>query len=128
MKGLEYMFKKNDLILLGGIFIIALVVIVIINFTKTEGDNIVILKDGKVYETLDLNKNTTFTITEDNGAYNIITIQDGWVFMTEADCRDKICVKHSKIRYNGESIVCLPHKLVVEIHNGESNDVDIIAK
>jgi len=128
MKGLEYMFKKNDLILLGGIFIIALVVIVIINFTKTEGDNIVILKDGKVYETLDLNKNTTFTIKEDNGAYNIITIQDGWVSMTEADCPDKICVKHSKIHYNGESIVCLPHKLVVEIHNGENNDVDIIAK
>ena len=128
MKGLEYMFKKNDLILLGGILIISLVVIVIINFTKTEGDKIVILKDGKVYETLDLNKNTSFTITEDNGAYNIITIQDGWVFMTDADCPDKICVKHSKIHYNGESIVCLPHKLVVEIHNGETNDVDIIAK
>ena len=128
MKGLEYMFKKNDLILLGGILIISLVVIVIINFTKTEGDKIVILKDGKVYETLDLNKNTTFTMKEDNGAYNIITIQDGWVSMTEADCPDKICVKHSKIHYNGESIVCLPHKLVVEIHNGENNDVDIIAK
>jgi len=128
MKGLEYMFKKNDLILFGGIFIIALVVIVIINFTKTEGDKIVIIKDGKVYETLDLNKNTTFTIKEDNGAYNTITIQDGWVSMTEADCPDKICVKHSKIHYNGESIVCLPHKLVVEIHNGENNDVDIIAK
>ena len=128
MKGLEYMFKKNDLILLGGILIISLVVIVIINFTKTEGDKIVIIKDGKVYETLDLNKNTTFTMKEDNGSYNIITIEDGWVSMTEANCPDKICVKHSKIHYNGESIVCLPHKLVVEIHNGENNEVDIIAK
>jgi len=128
MKGLEYMFKKKDLILLGGILIISLVVIVIINFTKTEGDKIIIIKDGKVYETLDLNKNTTFTMKEDNGAYNIITIEDGWVSMTEANCPDKICVKHSKIHYNGESIVCLPHKLVVEIHNGENNEVDIIAK
>ena len=46
---------------------------------------------------------------------SFIEIKDGEVSVKEADCPDKICVNHKKISNVGESIICLPHKLVIEI-------------
>ena len=43
--------------------------------------------------------------------------------MTEADCPDKICVNTGKISKIGETIVCLPHRVVVEIQ-GEVSQSD----
>ena len=41
--------------------------------------------------------------------------------MEAADCRDQICVRHRAVSAVGESIICLPHKLVVEITTGEAH-------
>ncbi len=46
---------------------------------------------------------------------NIISIKNGTVFMKEADCKHQICVKHKKIENAGESIICLPNRVVVTI-------------
>ena len=35
--------------------------------------------------------------------------------MKEADCPDQICRKHKAIDKSGETIVCLPHKVVIEV-------------
>ena len=55
---------------------------------------------------------------------NVLTIHDGSADMTEADCRDRICVSHAKIRKSGETIVCLPHKIVVEIVGEEDSGTE----
>ena len=44
--------------------------------------------------------------------------------MIEADCPDRLCVKQKAICKNGETIVCLPHKVVVEIRSQEENLLD----
>ena len=49
------------------------------------------------------------------GSYNLISVADGRVTMEAADCRDQICVRHRPISSDRENIICLPHKLVVEI-------------
>lgn len=62
---------------------------------------------------------------------NILVIRDGYADMTEADCRDRICVEHKPISRTGETIVCLPHKIVVEITDEEAGDnaeFDVIAQ
>ena len=122
------MLRKNDMILIGTIIIIAVAALVFFQLTKTDGARVVIAVDGETYKTLDLNKDTTINRTDDDGDENIIVIKDGKVKMTVANCPDKICVKHKSIHYNHETIVCLPHKIVVEIVDGEESDVDIIAK
>ncbi|MBQ9155690.1 MAG: NusG domain II-containing protein [Eubacterium sp.] len=66
-----------------------------------------------------------------DGWENILKIEDGRVSMVKADCPDKICVDHKPIRNVGETIVCLPHKLVVEIIDEggvEQTDFDVIAR
>lgn len=122
------MIKKKDLILAAVILIIALLAVIMITFTKVEGGEAVITVHGKIYKTLPLNEDDIVTVEDESGHYNVIEIKDGNVTMTEANCPDILCVKHRSIHYNHESIVCLPHKVVVEIQAGEENNIDAIAK
>ncbi len=121
------MIKKNDLILAGAILIIALAAVVFINVTKKEGAVVVVTIGGEVYKTLPLDEDTTLTIGDRQGDYNVLEIKEGEVTMTEANCPDKICVAHRSIHYDHESIICLPHGVSVEIRDGEKSDVDMIA-
>lgn len=59
--------------------------------------------------------------------YNLLVCQKGSIQMMQSSCPDKICVHHSSIERNGESIICLPHKLVVEITNGKEKELDGVA-
>lgn len=56
----------------------------------------------------------------ENVSYNILHITDGVVTMEASDCKDQICVGHKPIAKNRENIICLPHKLVVEIAGDSS--------
>lgn len=48
-------------------------------------------------------------------SYNLLAVSASGVSMESADCPDQICVHHIPISGAGESIICLPHKLAVEI-------------
>ena len=56
---------------------------------------------------------------------NTLIISEGKAWIEEAQCPDKICMHAGKISKNGETIVCLPNKVVVEIVNGADNEIDI---
>ncbi len=58
---------------------------------------------------------------------NVIAIKDGCVYMKEADCKNKICVNTGKINSPGQSIVCLPNRIIVEI-TGKEEGFDAVAK
>lgn len=121
------MFKKNDFILIGVVLLIGISAIFLINMTKTTGNKVLLIVKDKTVKTFPLNKDTTFTYRGDDGISNSFQIKNGYVVMLDADCPDKLCVKHKKIHYNHETIVCLPHKLVIEVVGGDTNDVDMIA-
>jgi hypothetical protein len=48
-----------------------------------------------------------------------LEISDGRVRMIDSACPDKLCVKTGWISSPGESIVCLPNRVVIEIRSGE---------
>ena len=58
----------------------------------------------------------------DGANYNILSVIDGVAVMEAADCADQICVHHKPVSSNRESIICLPHRLVVEIIGDEKSD------
>jgi len=96
-----------------------------------RGAEVKVSVNNKEYGTYSLDKNQTVTIGEDDWE-NILIIKDGKASMAKADCPDKICVNHAAISKKGETIVCLPHKVVVEVvdKNGtqDGNQIDIISK
>jgi hypothetical protein len=65
-----------------------------------------------------------------DSSYNLLVIEEGTVTMEAADCRDQICVHHIPISGSGESIICLPHKLVVTVNGKQDDDnaLDGVAK
>ena len=121
--------KKNDIILIGVLLAVALVMGIgywMLQGAATDNPVAVVTIDGEEYGRFPLDKDCQERITLANGAYNILTIQDGVADMTEASCPDKICVNHRDISKRGESITCLPNKVIIEIRNGESSDLDAI--
>lgn len=115
---------KRDIILVLSMVIIAAAAFLIINFAvKKDGSYAVIKVDGNVIKTLDLNSGeTTIEVNGYQGGVNKVVINDGKVSMTEADCPDELCVKTGKISSVGETIVCLPHRVVVEIKGSPDDD------
>lgn len=121
------MIKKNDFILIGVVILLCIGALVYFQLTKEEGSKVVITIDGEVYDTLDLNKETTLTVEGDNGIYNTFQVKDGAVDMIDASCPDLLCVKQKDIHYNHETIVCLPNKVVIEVISSVESEVDMIA-
>ena len=82
-----------------------------------------ILVDGQLSESMMLDKDDSHTINLDTG--NVICVENGYVYMKSAKCPDGLCVKQGKIDKIGESIICLPHKVVVRLvkaNNEQIND------
>jgi hypothetical protein len=46
--------------------------------------------------------------------------------MDSASCKNQVCVDHGAISLKGDSIVCLPNRVVVEI-KGEGGEADVIS-
>lgn len=119
--------KKNDIILIIVIAVIATAGILYMSWNKTVGDKVIIRVDGEIYKELPLNKDATLEIESVNGT-NLLVIKDGHADVVEASCPDALCVDQHDISHNGETIVCLPNKVVVEIQSKTDSELDIIVR
>ena len=75
-----------------------------------------------------LSADQTVPIIASDGVCNQIRIEEGTVYMEEADCPGQDCVKQGKISRGGQSIVCLPNKVTVEIRAGGQQELDDIVR
>ena len=62
-----------------------------------------------------LTKTTHYTYRDKDGHYNTITFEPKRVAITKANCSDQVCVRRGWIHKPGQTIVCLPHKVLIEI-------------
>ncbi len=84
-----------------------------------------IVQDNKILYRIDLcqEKDRTFRIEYPDGGWNDITIENSGIFVSDADCPDKTCVKSGKLRNENFPIICLPHRLVIRFsEQGERNE------
>ena len=86
------------------------------------GDKALVYQDGALLYTLDLRQDRMLTVTGPAGE-NTITVADGEVFVSHADCPDQICVQHGPLQKRGGPIVCLPNHLTIQwLHSSQSVD------
>ncbi len=102
--------KKGDKIITAVVLLTAVILIFVINFSNISGKTVVIKSENEILYEVSLSKNR---VIELDG--NTVEIKNGCVDVTKADCKNQICVKHKKISKKGESIVCLPNRVIVEI-------------
>ena len=70
-----------------------------------------ILSDGQVMHTVDLRIDREITVSTSHGN-NTVTVKDGKIAVTEADCPDHYCMQRGYCN-SGTQIVCLPNRLVI---------------
>lgn len=120
--------KRNDLILAGIVLVIAAFVIIYMNAIKKNGDTVIVKINGEEYKELPLEEDATLEIKGVNEGVNILVIKDGHADIIEANCPDKLCVRQKRIHYDGESLVCLPNKVVIEIKSDTESGIDAISR
>ena len=119
---------KKDLILLSGILLTAFLLWMVPSFfNREEPARVRIYQDGKQTADYPLGENLVTSISFEEEHYNLILIEDGKVSVADADCPDQLCVRQRSSSGNGESIICLPHRLVVQIESEEERKLDAIA-
>ena len=102
--------NRNDFVL-----ILVLLAVILIGFL------VVRLQRQKDAFTVDVSVNGTTVATYrldeeiDTWIDGYLVIQDGCARIEEADCPDKLCVKQGTVSKSGESLVCLPNRVVVAV-------------
>lgn len=79
-----------------------------------------VYSDGQLLYTLDLRVDQTHTVQTGRGT-NVITVKDGAVAVTEADCPDGYCMDRGFCS-GGAQIVCLPNRLVIQFTGKQEID------
>ena len=100
-------------------------------FNKGQGEKgarITVTVDSVEYGTYDLSTDQTIPIQIDGETANVLTIENGKAKMTDADCPDQLCVHQSAIDRTNETIVCLPHKVVVTVEGAADGEFDTVAQ
>ena len=116
--------KRNDWLLMAVIVLLAGIGLVAYHhFGKQDAKMVVVTVKGQVYGTYSLEKDREIYINDTN----ILAVKDGMADMTTADCPDQICVQHRVISKSGETIVCLPNQVIVEIVGGNDGENDAVA-
>lgn len=119
---MKKLFTKKDFILIVVILIVGVLGFIIIN-NADEGKTVIIKSDGKIIETISLTEDGYKT--EVNGV--VIYIEDGKAFVKESSCKDKVCVNSGELSKSGESAVCAPNGVSVEISGKSESSPDAIA-
>ena len=112
--------KKKEIIIITILLVISLGGIALFYYLNATDQplSVRVSRDGAIIATLPLSQDYSETYRNAAG-YNTLVISNGTATMTAADCPDQICVKTHGIKTPGETIVCLPHKLIVEIVTGD---------
>ena len=125
-KFLEDKKLRSDIILIGILLIISLSVLLFVFLTREEGAIADVYVDGVKVAEYPLSIDGVYYL---NNGSNVLVIENGTAYMREANCPDKFskngCVNTGKISYVGQTIVCLPNKIIVEIVGEGEGIVDV---
>lgn len=112
---------KTWIVIFAAVLIICAAAFLLLKGGGEHGTIAVIRIDGEIYKKIDLD---TVAVAYDmeiktEFGYNKLHIEHDGISVTEADCRDHICMDQGKVSRAGVPIVCLPHRLTIEIEGGD---------
>lgn len=116
---------RLDIIVIVLLLLVAVSLLLIVTLTKKSGNVVVVEIDGVISEEFPLSVDGVFTL---NGGTNTLVIENGEAYISYSDCPDHTCEKTGRIRYVGQTIVCLPNRLSVTVQGEQTeNGVDLIS-
>ena len=116
--------RRIDIIVIASLLLLSLAALLFVTLTRKEGAAVEITVDGDVVATYSLFVNGEYEL---NGGTNTLIIENGVAHMSYSDCPDHTCERKGKIRYSGQTIVCLPNKLTITIVGKTDESVDFMS-
>ena len=114
---------RNDILLAAVLLLLGGALALFLWLTRQTGGIVIVQIDGERVMELPLDEDRSLVLG--GGAHtNTLVIEGGKARVVEASCPDQICVRQGAVQYAGESIVCLPHKLVITVQGGAVSGVD----
>ncbi len=117
--------KKKEIAILAVVVAVVAAILLWMNLANQDGGRrLVITVDGEVYQEIVLTEDTNmeFRIQTPYG-YNDVVISNGVVDVVSADCKNQVCVETKPASRVYDKIVCLPHKVIIEIVS-DSDETD----
>lgn len=121
-------FKKMDYIIIVILIIFSFIPhFIYSNVASKNSKNLyaTIKVNGNVYTTIDLpvSSEKRLSISSDHGN-NTIIINGNEIKIVDADCKDKLCIEQGNISKIGNTLICLPNELIIEIKGDEYDSSD----
>ena len=106
------------------------VVLLLVSWLGSDpaGAKVIVRVQGEQVAAFSLAQDQTYEIAGADGGTNVLVIEQGTARIDSADCPDELCVQMGKIGRSGQSIICLPHQVVVEIQGGKEAEADAVAQ
>ena len=103
------LFRIWDIVLV--VILLALIVLTLVFvFTPEKGEKAEIYLDGEKVMTLSLDVDREIVLE-----HMTIIVEKGAIRVSDADCPDKICKARGTISKAGQSIVCVPNRIVIKV-------------
>ena len=115
---------KGDVILIVSLIVISLVMFVF-SFSGSEKLIAEIYVDGEKTHSIALSEVTeSYTVNEN---YCQLLIEKDGVSFVFSDCGDKLCIKRGKLKNQGDTMACVPEKVVVILKADGKEKIDGVA-
>ena len=115
---------RGDLLLLLALLLTAAALYILFR-PGGEGAWAVVTVDGQETARYPLGEDRTVTIGDAD--YNVLQISGRAAAVIDANCGDHTCINTGAVRREGETIVCLPHRLLIRIEGGTAAGLDGVA-
>ena len=123
--------KKGDLLLILLFLLLGAASWLYIWNLQSDRVTALIIQDGTILHELELATLTEpleLRIEDGRGGYNLVRAERGRICVLEANCPEQVDVLQGWISKPHESLVCLPHRLVIKIQGKEKSDIDGIVR
>lgn len=116
--------QRGDFLLIFVLLLFILLGAIYLYCLRPVGSFVCITVDGEFYGNYSLSQDRVEEIItgKNRDELNRVVISDGKVFVQEASCPDGICKNYRPIFRDGESIICLPHRVVITVESENSVD------
>ncbi len=115
---------RIDIIVISAILLVSLSLFAFAALTKKRGAVVVVEIDGVTVGEFSLNESRTCSL---NGGSNVLVIENGAAYLNFSDCPDHTCEKTGKIKYVGQTIVCLPNRLSITVKGDADGGIDLVS-
>ena len=119
--------NRNDIILIIVLSVFSALFTIYLFTVTQHGNKVLVYVDGQLTGEYPLDTDTEVTIMGYNGGNNVMSISNGRVRMSEASCTDRLCIHQGSISRAGQSIVCLPNRVILRIDGKETLDYDAVS-